>query len=422
MNIKELHPTLQKAYKADLDCGLVKTKDSKNPNIYFVVPPTPPVEMMSHFPIKKISEALSTLRKIPSYGEMDDLDKLINYLFVRREAVQSSRMEGTWSTIDEVLSLPSLTEGHDSEATLSVRGYATALEHIFDKTYKQKENIFTMQTICQIHKAIAEKDKSFLGLPGQIRTPGKVGSVVYVGGGGRPEDSIYNPAPPEFVKSSLEKILAWFSSEEIAQRGDAGIGLSLPLRIAIGHAHFEAVHPFTDGNGRVGRALWPLQMISSDIMPLYLSGYVEKEKLAYGKALELAQKKLNYHEIVEFICEAIISSEYEMKITKNKLLSLPALWRERGEFRQKSSADHALPIILKSPIFNLASLQNELQCSHQAAAHAIHQLEEKNIIKERTGNKRNRLFAAEEVIYLLARSHGSDADLALDKAMRTLKA
>lgn len=180
------------------------------------------------------------------------------------------------------------------------------------------------------------------------------------------------------------------------------------------------LNPFTNGNGRVGRALWPLQMVASGIMPLYLSGYIEKEKVAYYKALEEAQKKLNYTPIIEFLCEAIISSSIELKINKDKILSLPTEWRKRGKFKKDSTADKALEFIRKSPIFTANDLKKETGCSGPAASRAVNEMVEKKIIRERTGNKRNRVFAAEEIIWLLGREHGSDADLALDKAMRLL--
>jgi Fic family protein len=420
MNINELHPKLRKTYKENSECGICKSKDSKLPNLYFVVPPLPPSKIGEGFSFKKISEAMTALNKLTSFSEMDDLDKLINYLFVRREAVQSSRLEGTWSTIDEVLS-PDISENVLNDATLSVRGYAHSIESLFEEASKKKESIFNLKNILKIHKEMMSKDPNYLGIPGKIRTLGKPGSIVYIGGGNRPENSIYNPTPPEHVKESLEKIISWFSDTDITEKGDAGIGVTLPIRMAIGHSHFEAVHPFTDGNGRVGRALWPLQMIASGYMPLYLSGYVEKEKHSYSEALQAAQKKLDYSKIIDFISSAIVSCSIEMKLTKDKLISLPILWQTRGNFRKNSAAYNALSVILKMPIFTVENLRYELNCSSQAAAIAVKLLVDAKIINERTGNKRNRLFAAEEVIILLSRDHGNDIDVAMEKAFQILK-
>lgn len=420
MKVAELHSKLQRPYKTGMECGVFKSKDSKQLNIHYVIPPAPPEILPEGLSYKLVSEAITALGRLPSYQEMDDLDKLINYLFVRREAVQSSRMEGTWSTIDEILTPQELNQ-NETHDTASVRGYAHALEKIYSEVWKKKERVFNEKLIQDLHKEIMQKDPRYLGRPGKIRAPGEAGSVVHIGGLNRPEESIYNPTPPEYVKDSLSKVLQWFSNRELAEKGDAGAGLTLPVRMAIGHSHFEAVHPFPDGNGRVGRSLWPLQMISAGSMPLYLSGYIEMEKVKYSEALQAAQKKLEYGKIIDFIARAIISSAAEMDVTKSRLLSLPEKWLRRGEFRKNSAAERALHVILKYPIFNMLELQRQLGCATQAAANAIHQLEKSHIIRERTGNKRNRIFAAEEVILLLARDHGSDADLALEKAGRILR-
>jgi Fic family protein len=414
MNINELHPSLKKPYKKNVGHGIIKSQDSINSNIYFVVPPPPPRKIQINS-LKIINEAMRILNKHPEYSEMDELDKLINYLFVRKEAVESSRLEGTWSTIDEVLTPPS-NEGTLNEASLSVRGYAHSLENLFEMAHQKKEKIFTIKILLNLHKEMMEKDSRYQGIPGKLRTLGKPGSIVYIVGGSRPEHSIYNPTPPELVKESLEAVMDWFADRDMAEAGDAGQGMVLPIRMAIGHSHFEAVHPFSDGNGRVGRALWPLQMIAAGAMPLYLSGYVEKEKHTYYEALQSAQKQLDYTKIIEFLSKAIISCSKESLITKEKLLSLPYFWKERGSLRKNSSAEKALIFLLKMPIFTMENLRVEIGCSAQAAAMAVHQLVSMKIIKERTGNKRNRLFAAEEVISILSREHGSDVELAMNNA------
>ena len=110
-----------------------------------------------------------------------------------------------------------------------------------------------------------------------------------------------------------------------------------------------------------------------------------------------------------------------MNISKEKLVALPTIWQSRGNFRKNSAAYNALNVILKMPIFTVENLRAELNCSAQSAALAVKHLVKAHVVRERTGNKRNRLFAAEEVIILLSRDHGSDIDLALEKALRILK-
>ena len=146
-----------------------------------------------------------------------------------------------------------------------------------------------------------------------MRAPGLPDDIMQIGGTGRKEDATYNPAPPEHVARCLEDVMAWLRNKTLIEMGDAGMGMGLPVRMAIGHAHFEAVHPFSNGNGRIGRILWPLQMTAAGHLPLYLSGYVEKNRDEYGQALQEAQKKLSYGRIVEFVANAVIetTSDYE---------------------------------------------------------------------------------------------------------------
>ena len=269
MKKTELTEILRQDYTVSRKCGVMKISDPEWKNISFVVPPPPPTELNQKLPYNKISLAIKILSSLPSYQEMTELDKLINYLFVRREVVQSSRLEGTWSTIDEVLTPGEITETNENkDEHQAVRSYAKILDTFIEEACTKKENIFTPSLVCKIQKAIVESDPNSKGIPGKIRSPGDPGSIVAIGGLNRKEESIYNSVPPGEVKRCLQEVMNWFADKEIAQLGDAGLGLTLPVRLAIGHSHFEAVHPFTDGNGRTGRSLWPLQMVCSGHMPL----------------------------------------------------------------------------------------------------------------------------------------------------------
>lgn len=199
------------------------------------------------------------------------------------------------------------------------------------------------------------------------------------------------------------------------------MGLPLPLRLAIGHSHFEAVHPFSDGNGRVGRVLMTLQMACTGKVPVYVSGYIEAEKQDYMSALASAQKKLDYGPITEFICEAIDASFQEAEATKKAIRALPGEWLARGKFRAKSSAERALQTIFTNPIFTAKTLEEKLNVSTPAAMRAVKQLLDAEIIRERTGFQRNRVFAAEEVIQLMARDFGASVSAAKKEAIGLMR-
>jgi Fic family protein len=424
MKITELNESLRKNVSAKCRYGVTKINHPEYKNLYFVVPPPPPKKFTNDkLPIKLISEANKIIHSLPQLNEMTEIDKLINYLFIRKEAVQSSRFEGTWSTIDHVLSIATEEKNliEKKNEHIAVRSYATVLEKFLELAFQKKEKIFSLNTIAEIQKKIVENDPNSQGHPGKIRIPGQSGSIVTIGGLHRKEDSIYNPPPPEFVEKCLNEFIEIISDEELSRLGDTGFGNSLSVRMAIYHAHFEAIHPFTDGNGRTGRSLWPLQMSAAGFMPLYLSGYVEEKKVKYIKALEEAQKKLNYIPIVEFICKAIIESSLELEESKKSINILKAEWISRGQFKSNSAARNSIEILFSSPIINTTILKNRLNISMPASTNAINQLVKAKIIKKRGYENKSAVYAAEEIIALLSRPFGSDIEFALAKARKLLE-
>ncbi len=421
MKTTELAPILQNPISTKNTFGVARLKEKGWENIPFVVPPPPPKKLAGSLPFKLLAEAQKVLSALPTPSEMTELDKLVSYLFVRREVVQSSRLEGTWSTIDHALTPGELSDsGEGKSEHIAVRSYAKVMEAIIAEANTKKEKVYSIQLISRIQKEIVESDPNSKGVPGKLRTPGAPGSIVTIGGMNRKENSTYNPAPPSEVKRCLSEVIEWLKDEDLALQGDAGSGLSLPIRLAVGHAHFEAVHPFTDGNGRAGRALWAIQMICAGSMPLYLSGYVEARKDDYIRGLEQAQKKLNYVPLIEFICHAIIESSLELKKTQEVIVSLPEVWKQRGKFRRNSAAERALQLLLHYPILTSAILQKELGISGPASTNAINLLLEYKIIRHRQFENRRPVYAAEELIQLLARPFGSDIEIALEKGMTLL--
>ena len=421
MRREELCHVLKRQYKLGLASGVTKVDDPNYRNLWFVVPPAPPTTL-KELPLKALAGANRVLNKLTAFEDMSALDHTIAFLFGRREAVTSSRMEGTWSTIDHVLTPEGLLDqDKNGFATASVRGYAKALEDATSRVVKERFKALTKQLVCRMHKAITECDPSFRYSPGQLRRQGEPGSIVQIVGLGRKEDSVYNPPPADQVERCLNGVMSWYQDDLLAESGDAGFGLWLPVRLAIGHAHFEGVHPFPDGNGRVGRMLWPLQMILAGLAPLYLSGYVEVAKNDYGLALQSAQKQLNYCPIIEFICQAIEASFEEAEVTRKSLSELPMIWRGRAKFRSGSAADRAIELLISSPILSAGELAKLLDIPFESASKALTTLASRKVVKERTGYRRNRIFAAEEVIAILSRPFGSSIADTMTLAGRILK-
>jgi Fic family protein len=373
--------------------------------------------MSERLSLPLLRDANLVLQGRPDLRSASPMQRTMSYLLASREAVSSSRMEGTWSTVDEVLS-PATDDGRS--ATAAVRGYASALAFGIDAVRAGGISTVTRELVCALHQRIMEKDPGLHAIAGRLREPGSPGDVVQIGSFGRKEDSIYNPAPPAHVTRCLDDTLDWTSNQSLLDLGDAGTGMSLPIRMAVGHAHFEAVHPFSDGNGRVGRMLWALQMAAADRLPLYLSGYVEAEKAQYGAALQEAQKQLSYRQMIDFVCRAIVACSEEESETQQALEGLPQAWQARGNFRRGSSAARALELLLGMPVMTVSLLSAQLEVSVQAASQGLQRLEKAAVVRDRSKRGRNRIYAAEEVISVLARPFGADVDVVLQGARGTL--
>lgn len=328
-------------------------------------------------------------------GEMPD-PWIISRVLARREAVESSSIEGTNSTLDELLTLEEGDGGAASatEATAQVREYATTLDLLIPDARTRGPGIFTRPLVRDIHVAVMRRDPLYQDPPGMLRE-----GVVWIGGGrGDIAYSTYNPAPPGRVAACLDDNLAYMRCEgmQVTTQG-------LITRMAVAHAHFEAVHPFRDGNGRTGRLLLPLMMAADGEIPLYLSPYINAHKLAYHDALKAAQQRLEWHRIIGFMARAVTGTVDELLATRRALADLAAVWRGRRAFRKGSAALRALDVLPHYPVITIRRLSQLLTISFVAASRAVDQLADAAILTERTGYAQNRVFSAPEALKIINR-------------------
>lgn len=370
---------------------------------YGVVPLPPPEDVIS------LSDARSThQRAIEMIARVDTLaaeikDRyLISRILNRQEAVSSSSIEGTNSTLDELLTIEEDDENARA-ATRQVRDYALTLERLVPLAQSQGHSIFTAGLISELHAEAMRSDPDYADVPGETRK-----TVVWIGGGGNIAYSTFNPPPPDRIQESLAANINYMRCE-----GMQAMTQSLITRMALAHAHFEAVHPFRDGNGRVGRLLLPLMMAAEGHTPLYLSPYIEVHKQAYYAALKEAQRQLNWQPLIGFLSEAITRTVEELFATRNALRTLTAQWRERRNYRAKSAALRTLDLLPDYPVITAKRLAKLLSISIPSTIQGIQQLQEVGILTERTGYKRNRIFAAAEVLSIINRPFGSEPDLSV---------
>lgn len=366
---------------------------------YGVVPPPPPEDavplgqgLASH---QRATEALARIDML--VGQMGD-PYPISRLLSRREAVSSSSIEGTHSTLDELLTLEEEAGDARRDAARQVRDYALILDRLVPQAAAQGPAIFTIDLIAELHRAAMQSDRDYGDVPGVLRD-----RVVWIGGVRDIAYSLYNPAPPARVPACLDDSIAYLRAE-----GMQVMTQSLIARMAIAHAHFEAVHPYRDGNGRVGRLLLPLMMAADGKVPLYLSPYIEGRKSAYYDALHAAQQRLDWAAMVAFMADAVTGTVDELMATRAALVRLGAAWRARRRYRDKSAALRALDLLPDYPVITAGRLGERLGVSAPAANAAIAQLVEARVLVERTGYRRNRVFVAQDVLRVLNRPFGAE--------------
>ena len=315
---------------------------------------------------------------------------LLSRVLVRQEAIASSDIEGTHSTLDALLEVEETDDEDASDAEKQVRDYAVALEAALRDVEAHGYDAFTIHTIEQLHQSLMRGDSSFEakhGPPGQFRR-----KQVRIGGRDF-GSSIFNPPPHADVLQCMTDHIAYLRSE-----GMQHMNQSIIAQMAVAHSHFEAVHPFPDGNGRVGRLLLPLILRAAGHTPLYLAPYIAAFKTDYYEALRASQQRLNHQPLIAHLSRAVVSTVEDAETTVRRLEGLRHEWARRKKFRQKSAAQRMLPLLAWHPVVTTRTVERLLSASPAAARTALNQLAEVGILTERTGKLRYRVFQAREVL------------------------
>lgn len=363
---------------------------------YGVVPVAPTEDGVSLNGVAvALSEAHAALKEAAVIAENLPDNYLLSRIPMRKEALSSSSIEGTNSTLNELL-LAEEGDSSSSEAASQVRDYVVALETVIPKARELGPSIFDKALIGDLHVATMKSDSTYRDIPGKFRN-----RVVWIGGDGDISRSTFNPPPPEFVQSCMDDHIHYLHGD-----GMQVMNQDFITRMAIGHAHFEGIHPFRDGNGRVGRLLLAVMMAAEGHEPVYLSAFIEENKQRYYDGLKAAQQRMDYSPLAIFMANAITESVYELKHLRADLIELRGDWMTRGTFREGSTARRALDVLHEYPVLTVGRLASLLDVSFPAASGAMAKLAEVGILEEKTGYSRNRIFSAPEAVKLLNRPFG----------------
>lgn len=353
------------------------------------LPPLPPLDMDRLY--RPLDQAMKAL------GELDALARLLPdislflYMYVRKEALVSSQIEGTQSSLSDLLLFENdETPGVPVDDVEEVSNYIAALNH--GLTRMKKGFPLSVRLIREMHKILLR------GVRGSNKVPGEFRRSQNWIGGVRPGKAHFVPPPPELV-ADLMGALEIFIHDDTHK-------LPALVKVALCHVQFETIHPFLDGNGRLGRLLITLLLCADGAIAhpiLYLSLYFKENRQIYYDLLQGVRLKGDWEKWCDFFLDGVTEIASQASGDAQRIIRL--LQRDRTRIgkigRATQSALKIHGYLLKKPYLSIAKAAKALNISVPTITNAVTKLVEIGLLKELTGKARNRLFAYTDYLDIL---------------------
>jgi Fic family protein len=351
----------------------------------YPLPPDPPV-VWNPLLFQKASVSLGRLGGVTSL--LPD-PHLFLYSYVRKEALLSSQIEGTQSSLSELLLFENdAISGVPVDDVLEVSNYVAAMNHGLSRL---REGFpVSLRLLREIHGHLLAKGRGSDKQPGEFRT-----SQNWIGGT-RPGNARFVPPPPDQVLDCLGALEKFLHDESVPSLA----------RAALAHVQFETIHPFLDGNGRVGRLLITLLLCHDGVLPeplLYLSLYLKKHRTTYYELLQHVRETGDWEAWLDFFMAGVDETARQATDTATRLLQMFQADRKRiyELGRAAGSAPRVHEFMQKQPVVTSLRLTRELGLSKPTVNAALTLLVEHGIATELTGQSRSRIYAYKEYLRIL---------------------
>jgi Fic family protein len=323
-------------------------------------------------------------------GAFPDLALYI-YSWVRKDAVLSSQIEGTQSSLSDLM----LFENGDAPGVpvhdvQDVSNYVAALSH--GLTRMRSGFPLSLRLIREMHEILLSRGRGSNQQPGEFRR-----SQNWIGGS-RPGNAAYVPPPPELVPDCMGS-LELFLHE---QRPD----LPVLVQAALAHVQFESIHPFLDGNGRIGRLLITMLLCARGVMTepiLYLSLYFKQHRTAYYHLLDRVRTEGDWEAWLHFFLTGVKETANEAADAARRMMALFGEHRKRIETLGRPAASVLLVYrhLQRTPILSIVNAAPKIGISAPTVAKSLEHLRQLGIVRELTGKQRHRMFVYEPYLAIL---------------------
>lgn len=326
------------------------------------------------------------LGKLNSYADLiPDIEFFIK-MYATKEATDSNRIEGTRTTFDDAISPIEQIKPELRDDWHEVQNYIEAINY---SVARLNELPVSLRLIKEAHKILLQ------GVRGEYKTPGEIRISQNWIGGSSLKDAFFIPPKPDMVPGLLSDMEKFLHNEN----------LQVPeiIKAGIAHYQFETIHPFLDGNGRTGRLLIILYLISVGLLNkpvLYISDFFERNRMSYYDSLTMVKKTNNITQWLKFFLNGIIETSKSSIKTFDKIIELKEKCENKLSKIGKKAANgkRLLELLYSKPKINSKTVSDELKISVVSANGLIKAFVEIGILEEKTGFNRNRYYVFEEYV------------------------
>jgi Fic family protein len=336
--------------------------------------------------VRDLSAADQAVGRLAGVAPSLPNSKLLIRTFLGKEAVLSSRIEGTRASLEQLFLFEASPETEPEVPDVQeVRNYFHALQHGLESLDALPIGV---RLIRNLHQRLMHEVRG-------AETAGEFRRVpVWIGPPGSPMNrATFIPPPANEVPDLLSD---WEKFVHASEHWPALV------RIAIAHYQFEAIHPFMDGNGRVGRLLITLMLAAEKILPeplLYLSAFFEKNRQEYYERLRAVSTRGDWEGWIRYFLRGVREQSLDAIDRANKLLNLRESYRHRFQTARSTALIHGLiDRLFINPVISIPQAAERLEVTYRSAKLNVEALEQEGILREITGQKRNRMYLAEEIV------------------------